>query len=676
MSDLDSDVGRLSSPSGLGQRLSEALDALCFEENRLANQAQIVQAVVDALKTPDDTCQPRDVIDHCFLSLQDRFATVEDFRCFLLAIYEQGLALIRSGTLSHDLEGQIEISTDRIQFLIHQIERAPLDELDRQIDAIDPSEPLEFRYAHSQTIKTRLMELLSGGRFLFRLDRQGGSVLFPSLPQKPISWEEFPARNPDQNLENWTLYFCHSTGVTVLGAFGRLLRIIHAIEREKQFFDTVGYVDKKQLETDRLKWGAKGANLKAIERFLADLKQTRFRYLNWEITIPRFHCVEAEVYNKWRRGEDVTLLLYQIYLDSGEGEKPLMVRSSAVFSEDGETMTGAGIYDTIALDDGHDFEAFQAAIFKVYESCESDRAIRYRAKHGVEKESMGLVIQERIVNADLHTVNSTRPGGAKIIQVEDAKGRSPFIVDVSLLDKDLFGPAMIGLSQIGQMTRVPYDHSRLADEKINPTIAALIFARLLEEYYGQPVQLEFSLTRFTEEGGSPSVSRSRLRTKIDFFQARPLPASMFTQIPVEFPKDQTPLYECPAEGRCDAILDVLNFDVQNGTRTGFMVYYRSFEHGSQRELFRSTMPQKGVVLIVSPSVCGHGHLETLALEEGLVLLFNRDEDLSSSSPEMRKIRQRLKEALFFVNGDFLGFKKVRVVSDGETARIYEVTKAE
>ena len=71
-------------------------------------------------------------------------------------------------------------------------------------------------------------------------------------------------------------------------------------------------------------------------------------------------------------------------------------------------------------------------------------------------------------------------------------------------------------------------------------------------------------------------------------------------------------------------LDLLKEHERNDDRDG-MVIFNSSHYGSMRtgEILRS-FPKNGVVIVLSRSELGHGHIETLAVGKGLTLLFGTD----------------------------------------------------
>ena len=61
-----------------------------------------------------------------------------------------------------------------------------------------------------------------------------------------------------------------------------------------------------------------------------------------------------------------------------------MIRSSAVYSEDGDEITGAGVYQSVALEGDSTFEDF-VGVTEVYESCNSESALITERRMGLLK---------------------------------------------------------------------------------------------------------------------------------------------------------------------------------------------------------------------------------------------------------------------------------------------------
>jgi len=370
------------------------------------------------------------------------------------------------------------------------------------------------------------------------------------------------------------------------------------------------------------------------------------------------------LYRKWKNGEDVSGYFRPFY-EQFRG-KPIMIRSSAVYSEDGETMTGAGIYDSVSLEENATFEDFMKAVYQVYKSCDNDGALAYREENGVTDEVMGLVVQEKVQYPELGYVNSTRPGTDDLIYVKMDNEDAPYILYSKIFD-DMALANRFGSDTFQSASRIQHDlYKHREFPKIVEGLGVILFARILERHYGMPVQVEFAL--YDDYSGPLNIY---------FLQARPLPAKMFDSPKTEFPKDQQHIFECDSEGVCDQELDVLYAYQDNSQETGLVAMSHSHMMSFERNRIRRNLPKNGACIVYSASEPGNGHIETLALEKGLTLLFNerfsepRDEESEIVRSTRNKIAQDLQDHRFM---DFAGHKKVRVVSDGRKARVYPAKK--
>jgi hypothetical protein len=153
---------------------------------------------------------------------------------------------------------------------------------------------------------------------------------------------------------------------------------------------------------------------------------------------------------------------------------------------------------------------------------------------------------------------------------------------------------------------------------------------------------------------------------------------MFTIPNVEFPVGIEPIFECAAEGICDEVLEVLDEADNNNQKDGLVVFRSGHmgSYASYNEGLKRAMPKNGAAMVLIPSDPGRGHIETLAQERGVVLLFEDEELRAGPAEEVRKnTRQRLLEASVdwrSERNNFSGHKKVRIVSNGKIARIYPV----
>lgn len=507
----------------------------------------------------------------------------------------------------------------------HNIETRDIHTLMEKADNVDSRVPIVNRFQMANELEADLMSLAAQG--ILATDRR---VLRP---------EDIKTLSPMENLA-----IKLAGGRTLMGGYNFIVKVIRAVEGEKELMDILGTVDKEQIGSDRLKFGAKGANLLEVKKMLDKARESKFKRSFEGVKIPEFDLVGVDVYEKWLAGEDITEDLRRFY-KAGEAQ---MVRSSAVYSEDGEESTGAGIYESVALESDSTFEDFVMAVMRVYESVNSDKAIAYREEYGVGKEQMGIVVQERVEEAILGYVNSTRPGSDDMTYLRFDGDEAPLINYASKLDRRLFvlGSILPDYLAIAESAYVQPDLQRLGARIAADCIDMLFISRVLEKYYGRPVQNEFAI------GFGEYVS---------LLQCRPLPSKMFNRPKVEFPADTEHFFECDAEGVCDMELPLLNALNDNSNREGIVVF-NSSEMASVLSGISEACPKSGVVLILNSSNIGHGHIETLALEKGLILLFGGDNTMEDHSGRVKLLTKL----------EIGENQKFRVVSNGRKGRIYEI----
>jgi hypothetical protein len=414
------------------------------------------------------------------------------------------------------------------------------------------------------------------------------------LQKKQELFEEFESKLDEFLNENAFLYENMSFGRVNLGNFYTLtsynhityfgiyatddiMELLEGVEKikleialmefEVQFPVVIGTVDREELERQTRIYGAKGANLEVAKTVLAKLKESQLvAEMNYiDVVIPDFERIPVEVYRKWKRGESITDDL-KPFFDWIKG-RCVMVRSSAVFSEDGDENTGAGIYESTKLDAGKSLEDFEKSVIAVYESVDSDNAKKYRAERGItEDEEMGIVLHEFVdscpENGDKGYVNSVVKQVPALMDISLDNGMRPVINRNELMeigvgagkdDRKLF-------HYTPDCSRYGHEYSHRFRE---PVVGVSLVAYLLEKYYGQPLQIEFIFSEY--EGEVRSFNNSK---RINLLQTRSLPKNFMEPAQVEFPHDKTPLFEGRALGIIDATLPVLPNDDDNSRKTG------------------------------------------------------------------------------------------------------------
>lgn len=412
-------------------------------------------------------------------------------------------------------------------------------------------------------------------------------------------------------------------------------------------------IDQERREELRMLFGAKAANLIILSEIAEKINNKR-KILRPEIKVPEFKVVPANLYNLWKEGQDIDqeLLPYYDWVSSlrrpdrwGDQETDdkddYIVRSSAVYSEDGEEITGAGIYESVVVSGGSNFEGFKEAISSVYTSTDSKNALAYRKLNGIPKEEMGLVIQ-RLVGPETHIfrpdgsgdgyVNTRLPGVPGLMEIKTGRSRN-FIkrkeLDYYLALDDGDDEAFSSVHQFEpDLHKVWKNHLvRIAQ-----------VSSIIEKVWGHPVQLEF-LARGLD---------------VNVVQVRDIPKNLLesTQT-IEFP-DEPEIHSGESIGVGDMVLDVLDSHEYNANKRGAVVFGSNHMFSNWGNY--GSFPKSGAVIIAQPHG-DYGHIQTLCAEKGLTCIY--------PSPDFYE-----RPHLDWTALDVL--RKVRVVSNGMEARLYQI----
>lgn len=429
------------------------------------------------------------------------------------------------------------------------------------------------------------------------------------------------------------------------------LEAFQLMEFEEVVHDTLPPINHAQVRSDTLSYGAKNANLLEIQRKLDSFRMLMKR-VKVSLEIPRFAAVPASLYESYMRGENIDVELRTWY--EWMGGEAVHVRSSAVYGEDNEHVTGAGVYDTVEVAEGADFASFKSAVEQVYRSVESETAVRYRTENNIqEQEKMGLTLMKTLYSgaSEKGYGNSSRAYAPTLMDVVTEDGQRPIFMKETI--KEIFsqnGDSFLD-PQFYQVDTINYTHSRLDGQQ-----AAAYLMLLLEQSYGRPVQLEF-------------VGDER---NMHILQTRILPAIHSSQAAFPFP-DAKPMGKWSCLGLLDRELDILPHSRANRDKDGLVVFRGSF-HGSNTrpELY---FPGSGAVLVLSRSKQMSGHIETLCLEKGLTCLFVSPMDDRSDCPNVEvEYSSSVSDEIAAEDMpnvlSFNGLERVRVVANGIEARIY------
>jgi len=431
---------------------------------------------------------------------------------------------------------------------------------------------------------------------------------------------------------------------------------------EKIISDKVGTLNKEALREDTLRFGAKGANLNLLSSIVDKVSSVVGRYQPY--TVPEYQLVPVSVYEKRDVETDFTAAVENIF--SWVNGRSVIIRSSAVYSEDAENLTGAGIYKSLVLDANASRDQLVEKIREVYASVDSAEAIKYRADHGIPEEKMGLVVQEFFdcKPGEKGYVNSIVKNVPNLMEIAYSDGIRPLVV------KEKVRHSIVDFRDEQSIMHYEPDSNRVHSVAVRST--ARIVATL-EQYYGQPLQVEF--LQSTRDHG--------LQTYL--VQARFLPNNFSEKKSFEFPQQEA-LFEGRAVGAFDVTLPILSLRDDNSEREGVVIFttskffqmggpYRHLNREDRPDLLKS-IPQKGGAIVLSAPIEDCGHVETLCAERGVALIFSSDapKPAIDKRSETEKASDEIREAhkIDAYLDKLWGYDKFRLVSDGLEGRVYGV----
>jgi hypothetical protein len=207
-----------------------------------------------------------------------------------------------------------------------------------------------------------------------------------------ISLEDFRSRSA---LIDGASYGINERGPRYMhGGGGYLLQLSDTIKGGELFldiFEQLPHADWSEVAHDRTTYGAKGALLRALTKG-AEVLRPFLEGAGLGYVVPDFTLIPAAAHDHARHDPSVSEEVRTGY-QWIEG-RSVMIRSSAVYSEDGEHL-GAGVYASYRLPKNASFELYCEAIKEVYASTETPLAQEYRRQIDFSgDEKMGIIIQE------------------------------------------------------------------------------------------------------------------------------------------------------------------------------------------------------------------------------------------------------------------------------------------
>jgi|GEM_PF-3236026 len=255
----------------LEESFMSVLACLVFVEGKPQN-AEVVAAKI-AMYTYDyflsnggDPSYTHGYIQNAFLPLEKLFADIDLFVTFLQLCISKIEALktsVRDNTDSDEADDKIYSAIDVMESgfsrILRNTEARPIDELYAEVENIDPKLPIDERHRLTQQARLKLAEIAKSGKLVFDplTDRKTRKILTPEMCATLDRHADIGFLHPDNSISD--------------SLVPDIMAAIASIEKEKEIMDKIGRVDKAEFEKDRLRFGAKGANLLTVRKVLQNL---------------------------------------------------------------------------------------------------------------------------------------------------------------------------------------------------------------------------------------------------------------------------------------------------------------------------------------------------------------------------------------------------------------------
>lgn len=441
----------------------------------------------------------------------------------------------------------------------------------------------------------------------------------------------------------------------------------------KKFDAHFGSADYEKIEADKLLYGAKSAFMREVKAFADKVNALRnnededreyFMRL-YEFFVPQFEEVPTDKYASWLETWQLDETYFKTLYATWKHQKVRIIgRSSAVYSEDNEVNTGAWIYASEIVE-WESYEEFCDAMTKVYESCNSPRAIDYRNKNNISKEGMGILVQEYVenwTNGHINTIMAHRPELLELIINHGRWVIRPIVYKEKLTDFVFWSGKKEDIFHY-EVDKHKYDR-----EAGNMAKDLACVSTMLERYFRKYIQIEFVMADDEER---------RYSQNVHVVQVRPLPAWLEKQHDIHFLTNQEHLREGRALWVCDQVYDVLPTGNDN-TKKEWVVIFTNNEYASLHEDFvERSIPKKWVVIVKNPWWM-EGHIETLCSEAWVVCLFpmewSKDFDAFWSAMTLMNMSflGRVSHKVQDVHKDFMWHTKIRIIANWLHWRIYGI----
>lgn len=450
--------------------------------------------------------------------------------------------------------------------------------------------------------------------------RYSPSPLFPDGRQVYVPLDISDGKRPDVPQRTEYVVDCYGQKVGVKKEISEYVNRYRDSEPTEEDIRNIQILAENSLNFDpheyqRLRgmYGTKAATLFVLDKAIAAFKsETEGISDTASFEVPPFTAAPVDLHKMYKDGderyggvlEEIRQQAIGVTSDRFDPElyRPLVVvRSSAVRSEDGDKVSGAGVYASVSADP-RDPESFRQAVEAVFDSMETEEAKAYRKANGIDEEQMGLLIQRYI--EDTKDYKDTCVYG--YVQSSDPFGRFVSLSSETgelLFDRKAVEDRFMIAPPFGRTQPTFHynpDHDTLISNFGREGALLANAALFAEKLFGKQVELEFAL----DDSNTAYV-----------VQVRPLPHQEKPE-EVTFPTDTEPLVECRAIGVGDVIVTVRDDDEYGPNE-------HMFDWVDDEDRMGHTLHRRDErsVFVIGFNDANSGHIQMLARERGQICLY-------------------------------------------------------
>ena len=299
----------------------------------------------------------------------------------------------------------------------------------------------------------------------------------------------------------------------------------------------------------------------------------------------------------------------------------IILRSSALYSEDSEEHFWAWLYKSLKVKKDICFKEFKNTVIEIYESLNFEKSIKYRSEKNIKEEKMGIVIQEFIPvhwfqdnsfiwrnNKYQGFLNSSWINQKNTIVI--SQNLSSLILDKQKikelnLEKSLYSSHNNEKNLFYWILKTPFDIYKIWFHL--PYIELGLLSTKITDIYWKENQIEYIINE---------------KWEIVLLQIRPFPKEWLIQKEIIFPKDKELIESYP----CSFILEETELDVwfvMHEVNKNRILFQNSSHSKSliseEDELdFMENLPK--ILVLDYFQYADHWHLESIAAEKWWIVI--------------------------------------------------------